>query len=219
MRNPGITRHMRDLERLKTIQAVVDRELKPGRAAERLGLSVRQIERLVIRYRAEGPVGLISRHRHRTGNRALKSAVAELILEILRDQYPDFGPTLAAEKLRDRHRIVVAKETVRQLQIASGLWIPRKLRPPRIHQPRARRACLGELIQIDDCEHRWFEDRAPACTALVPQAFLPQPPVRRGNAAYRISCTARPADRVRPGWLRRTSRPCRAMVCGSRPRR
>jgi transposase len=158
---------MRDLERLKTIQAVIDRELRPGRAAERLGLSVRQIERLVIRYRAEGPVGLISRHRHRTGNRALKSTVAEQILEILRTQYPDFGPTLAAEKLRDRHNIVVAKETVRQLQIASGLWLPRKLRPPRIQQPRARRACFGELIQIDGCEHRWFEERAPMCTALV----------------------------------------------------
>ena len=167
MRNPGITRQMRDLERLKAIQAVVDRELRPGRAAERLGLTVRQIERLVIRYRAEGPVGLISRHRHRTGNRALKSAVAEQILEILHEQYSDFGPTLATEKLRDRHNIVVAKETVRQLQIASGLWIPRKLRPPRIHQPRARRACFGELIQIDGCEHRWFEERAPMCTALV----------------------------------------------------
>ena len=95
------------------------------------------------------------------------SEYATRVLEILRDQYPDFGPTLAAEKLRDRHNIVVAKETVRQLQIASGLWIPRKLRPPRIHQPRARRACVGELIQIDGCEHRWFEDRAPMCTAIV----------------------------------------------------
>jgi hypothetical protein len=66
MHNPGITRQMRDLERLKTIQAVIDRETKPGRAAERLGLSVRQIERLVIRYRSEGPVGLISRHRNRS---------------------------------------------------------------------------------------------------------------------------------------------------------
>jgi len=82
------------------------------------------------------PVALISRHRHRTGNRALNSTVAEQILEILRTQYPDFGPTLAAEKLCDRHNIVLAKETVRQLQIASGLWIPRKLRPPKIQQPR-----------------------------------------------------------------------------------
>ena len=125
MYHPGTTRHMRDLERLKTIHAVIDQELRPGRAAERLGLSVRQIERLLLRYRAEGPVDLISRHRNRTGNRALKSTVAEQIVEILRTQYPDFGPTLAAEKLSDRHNIVVAKETVRQLQIASGLWLPR----------------------------------------------------------------------------------------------
>lgn len=167
MHHPGITRQMRDLERLKTIQAVIDRDLKPGRAAERLGMSVRQIERLVLRYRAEGPVGLISRHRHRTGNRALKPAVAEQVLGILRAQYPDFGPTLACEKLRDRHQIDLAKETVRQLQIASGLWIPRKLRAPKVQQPRARRACFGELVQIDGCEHRWFEDRAPPCTAIV----------------------------------------------------
>src|ERR1700674_216701 len=167
MFNPGITRHMRDLDRLKTIQAVIDGEMKPGRAAERLELSVRQIERLVIRYRTEGPVGLISRHRNRTGNRALKAPVAERIVAILREHYTDFGPTLAAEKLQTRHGITVAKETVRQLQIASGLGIPRKQRPPRIQQPRTRRACLGELVQIDGCEHQWFEDRAPMCTAIV----------------------------------------------------
>jgi hypothetical protein len=167
MSNPGITRHMRDLDRLKIIQAVIDREIKPGRAAGRLDLSVRQIERLVIRYRCEGPVGLISRHRNRTGNRALKASVAERVLAILREHYADFGPTLAAEKLQTRHGIRIAKETVRQLQIASGLWIPRKQRPPRIQQPRTRRACVGELVQIDGCEHRWFEDRAPMCTAIV----------------------------------------------------
>jgi transposase len=167
MIKPWITRYMKDLDRLKTIQAVIDRDMKPGMAAQRLGMSVRQIERLVIRYRADGPVGLISRHRHRTGNRALKAPVAERIVGILREHYSDFGPTLAAEKLERRHGIAIAKETVRQLQIASGLWIPRKLRPPKVQQPRARRACLGELIQIDGCDHRWFEDRGPACTALV----------------------------------------------------
>jgi hypothetical protein len=56
---------------------------------------------------------------------------------------------------------------VRRLQIDAGLWIPRKLRPPKIQQPRARRACLGELIQIDGCEHRWLEERAAMCTAIV----------------------------------------------------
>lgn len=49
----------------------------------------------------------------------------------------------------------------------AGIWIPRKLRPPRVHQPRTRRACTGELIKIDGNEHRWFEDRGPTCTLLV----------------------------------------------------
>ena len=43
----------------------------------------------------------------------------------------------------------------------------RKQRPPKLHQPRNRRACLGELVQIDGSDHRWFEERAPACTLLV----------------------------------------------------
>jgi hypothetical protein len=167
VRQPTVSFSMRELDRLKCIQQVIDGDLKPGRAAERLGMTVRQVERLVLRYRAEGPIGLISRHRNRPGNRGLKTALADHVVAILREHYGDFGPTLAAEKLRTRHRVVLAKETVRQLQIAAGLWIPRKLRPPKVHQPRARRACLGELIQIDGCEHAWFEQRGPTCVVLV----------------------------------------------------
>ncbi|MBM2770708.1 ISNCY family transposase, partial [Burkholderia anthina] len=55
----------------------------------------------------------------------------------------------------------------RRLMTDAGLWIPRRQRPPKVYQPRARRACLGELIQIDGSDHRWFEERAPACTLLV----------------------------------------------------
>jgi hypothetical protein len=166
-RTATVSISMRELDRLKCIQSVIDGEMKPGRAADRLGLTVRQIERLVIRYLAEGPIGLISKHRNRPGNRRLKAPLVEQVVGILREHYADFGPTLAAEKLRSRHKIDLAKETVRQIQIAAGMWLPRKMRPPRVQQPRTRRACVGELIQIDGCEHRWFEERAPVCTALV----------------------------------------------------
>src|ERR1700727_2410223 len=88
-------------------------------------------------------------------------------LSIIRDRYVDFGPTLACEKLYECHGIRLAKETVRRLMTDAGLWVPRRQRPPKIYQPRARRACLGELIQIDGCDHRWFEERAPACSLLV----------------------------------------------------
>jgi len=162
-----VTLNMRELDRLKVIQAVVDIGLKPGRAAERLGLTVRQIERLVIRYRESGAAGLVSRKRGRRGNRRLDDDEAQRALAIIRERYADFGPTLACEKLYECHGIRLAKETVRRLMTDAGLWIPRRQRPPKIYQPRARRACLGELIQIDGSEHPWFEDRAPQCTLLV----------------------------------------------------
>ncbi|POR45063.1 transposase [Paraburkholderia eburnea] len=166
-RSALVTLNMRELDRLKVIQAVVDSGLKPGRAAERLGLSVRQIERLVIRYRESGAAGLTSRKRGRTGNRRLDAELAQRVLTIIRDRYTDFGPTLACEKLWECHGIRLARETVRRLMTEAGLWVPRRQRPPKVYQPRARRACLGELIQIDGSDHRWFEDRAPQCTLLV----------------------------------------------------
>ncbi|VWC82083.1 integrase catalytic subunit [Burkholderia lata] len=162
-----VTLTMRELDRLKVIQAVVDTGLKPGRAAERLGLSVRQVERLVIRYRERGPGGVASGRRGRPGNRKLDDGLALRALTVIRERYADFGPTLACEKLWECHGIRLAKETVRRLMTEAGLWIPRRQRPPKVYQPRARRACLGELIQIDGCDHRWFEERAPACTLLV----------------------------------------------------
>lgn len=165
--NTRVTFAMRDLDRLKCIQAVVDCDLKPHRAAERLGLTSRQVRRLARRYAAAGPVGLISKRFSRPSNNRLDDDTADRVIKLLRSTYADFGPTLAAEKLRTKHGIDLAKETVRRLQIEVGLWIPRKLRPPKIQQPRLRRACIGELVQIDGCEHHWFEDRGPACTALV----------------------------------------------------
>jgi len=166
---PGalVTLNMRELDRLKVIQAVVEMGLKPGRAAERLGLTVRQVERLVARYRESGAAGLVSRKRGLASNHQLLAGKAEHALALIRERYPDFGPTLACEKLHESHAIGMSVETVRTLMIAAGLWIPRSQRAPTIHQPRARRACFGELVQIDGSEHTWFEDRAPVCTLLV----------------------------------------------------
>jgi transposase len=162
-----ITMSMREVDRLKTLQAVADGNLPVSIAANRLGLSKRQVNRLLLRYRAEGASGVVSRQRGKPGHRQLAPGVARMALSIIRDRYYDFGPTLACEKLREVHGIVLAKETVRKLMAEAGLWIPRKLRSPTIYQPRNRRHCVGELVQIDGSEHAWFEDRAPACTLLV----------------------------------------------------
>lgn len=168
MGQPGlITMSMRELDRLKVVEAVIEQRLMPWRAAERLGISRRQIERLVARYRVAGPGGLVSQRRGHASNHQLPEDLAHRALSLIRERYADFGPTLACEKLWECHGLQLSKETVRRLMTDAGLWIPRRQRPPKVYQPRARRACLGELIQIDGSDHRWFEERAPACTLLV----------------------------------------------------
>lgn len=162
-----ISMSMRELDRLKVIEAVVDGRLMPWRAAERLRLSRRQIERLADRYRSQGAAGLVSRKRGQRSNHQLPTGLEARALSIIRGFYGDFGPTLACEKLWECHGVKLASETVRRLMTDAGLWIPRRQRPPKIYQPRARRACLGQLIQIDGSEHAWFEDRASPCTLLV----------------------------------------------------
>jgi hypothetical protein len=158
---------MTDLDRLKCIQGFVDGVERFERVAEHLGITTRQVRRLAERYRAHGPVGLLSLRRNQRSNNRLNSEFEERVAKIPRDSYADFGPILATEKLEALHQIRLCKDTVRRIQMDAGLWIPRKLRPPKIQQPRTQRACVGELIQIDGCEHHWFEHRASACTALV----------------------------------------------------
>jgi transposase-like protein len=162
-----ITMSMREADRLKVVQAVLDRMLRVGPAAQRIGVTPRQLERLLIRYQEDGPAGLTSRKRGKPSNHQLPSGVADRAMKLVRDRYSDFGPTLAREKLIERHGITLGLETVRRLMVAAGLWKPRRQRAAQIHQPRNRRACVGELIQIDGSDHAWFEDRAEACTLLV----------------------------------------------------
>lgn len=156
-----------ELSRYDTLLRVTRRELRVDDAAMLLGVSRRQISRLLMRLRADGAEGLVSRKRGKPSNRRHKDAFRERVVALVRENYADFGPTLAAEYLAERHDVVISRETLRQLMIEAGLWKDREARRPRPYQPRYRRDCRGELIQIDGSKHWWFEDRGPQCTLLV----------------------------------------------------
>src|SRR3954471_1011514 len=156
-----------ELSRVDTLARVDRGELPAAEAAPLLGLSARQVFRLLARFRAEGAAGLASRRRGRPSNRRLPASVREAALAVVRERYADFGPTLAAEKLAASHDLRLSRETLRQWMSEAGLWVPRKARRGRVHQPRHRLDRLGELVQIDGCQHPWFEDRGPPCTLLV----------------------------------------------------
>ena len=122
-------------------------------AAQVLGRSERQVWRLLKVLRRDGAAGLISKKRGRPSNRKTAAAVRAAALWIVRHNYADFGPTLAAEKLAGEHGFAFSSETLRKWMIADGLWLDRKQRQRRVHQPRPRRECVGELVQVDGSEH------------------------------------------------------------------
>jgi hypothetical protein len=146
----------------------VDLERMPVRAAAQvLGLTERQVWRLLKAYRLRGADGLISKKRCQPSNRRTPDDVRLAAMAIVKERYADFGPTLAAEKLREQHGLTISRETLRVWMLEAGLWADRVKRRGRVYQPRYRRECVGELVQVDGSEHWWFEDRGPQCTLLV----------------------------------------------------
>ena len=163
---PLLRMSQRELTRLEVIQRVKRKTLKQRQAAELLSISVRQVKRLCKAYQASGATGLISKRRGQASNNRLPEKTINKARQLLRSRYPDFGPTLATEKLAIEG-VSLSVETVRQLLIGEGLWKAKAVRRPVIHQLRERRARFGELVQIDGSPHDWFEGRAPKCTLLV----------------------------------------------------
>jgi len=136
-------------------------------AAQQLGISIRQIKRLVQRYREQGAVGLVSKHRGKRPNNAISADLKQQALALIKQTYADFSPTFAHQKLTEQHSFTFSVETLRKWMIADGLWQPKQRRQACIHQSRQRRPRVGELIQIDGSPHDWFEGRAASCTLLV----------------------------------------------------
>ena len=165
--NGAGTMSYKEADRVGLIRAVVEKRLRPREAAKRLGIGVRQVKRLVRRYRSDGPAGLVSGHRGKRPNNAIGEGVRREVLALVRKRYADFGPTLACEKLVEVHGHRLSAETLRQWMMAEGLWRSKARRAVRVHPRRPRRACVGDLVQIDGSPHDWFEGRGPLCTLIV----------------------------------------------------
>lgn len=156
----GLIMSQQELQRLPVIEAVAAKRITQLEAAQCLGLSTRQVHRLTQAFKQAGPAGLAHRHRGRPSNHRLPARLRERTLDLIRARYPDFGPTLACEKLAARHTIHVSDETLRQWMRQAGLWAGR--RRPRPHrQWRERAACLGQMVQLDGSHHDWLEGRGP----------------------------------------------------------
>ena len=142
-------------------------EIQIADAMELLGAQRRRIYRLLGRLRQEGAADLVPRKGGRPSNRRFSDALRAEVGALVRENYADFGPTLARKYLAERHGIGLSCETLRQIMMEAGLWKGRAVRHPRPYQPRYRRDCRAELVKVDGSKHCWFEGRRQQCTLLV----------------------------------------------------
>ena len=157
-----------ELNRVKVLQMSEEKRITQKTGAERLEISERHFRRLLSNYRQQGDVGIVSRQRGYPSNRRMKAELREQITQFLHEpRFNGFGPTLLTEKLEEYKDIRISKETMRKLMIAESVHHPKKKKRCRCHPPRERRACRGELVQIDGSYHAWLEDRAPKACLLL----------------------------------------------------
>lgn len=159
---------IREVKRLKIIQSAIDRKMTQKIVSRLLGLSERQVRRLVKAVREKGDSGVTHGSRGRPSNHRLSEGVKARVIKLYEMRYPDFGPTLATEKLLEIDGIRISDETLRKWLLAAGIWQKRRKRSA-YRQWRPRRTCFGEMVQLDGSHHAWLEDRGPK---LVLMAYI-----------------------------------------------
>lgn len=167
MENGVLFMSKKEVNRLIVIKELESKVITQKKASDKLGLSTRQIRRLLKSYRSNGEIGLVSKKRGQVSNHKVSKALEEEIMDLISSKYNDFGPTLATEKLSELHNIKVSKETIRKFMIKWEVWKDKPKNKKRVFQLRERRACSGELIQADGSPHDWFEGRRAKCTLIV----------------------------------------------------
>jgi transposase len=164
-----LTMSQKERERLKVLHRLDNGELSCRDVAECLGITERHLYRLRVRYRTDGDEGLIHRLRGCPSNRGYNRKVRTRVLELYRERYSDYGPTLFAEMIAREHTDTlppVNHETLRRWLLKASLWTAERTRKAH-RRKRERREHIGSLVQFDGSDHDWFEGRGPRCCLLV----------------------------------------------------
>ena len=156
-----VTLTMNEIKRLNLLQKVVGQQMSASQAAELLGLSLRQVRRLVAQYRQQGAPGIAHGNRGKTPSNQIKEDVRSKILELAENQYRDYNDCHFTEELAEKHGLQVSRSSVRRIRRQANLKSPRKRRAPRHRSRRERKEQAGMLLQADGSRHNWLEERGP----------------------------------------------------------
>lgn len=154
-------------ERERVLLRVKEKKLTQVQAAKDLKLSLRQTKRLYKAYKKHGNQALLSKKIGMKSNHMLRPELKEkVLLLIAKEEFDGCFPIYVCQRLYDRYKVKLSRETIRKLMIEIGTWQANKKKRPVVHQQRERRARFGELVQIDGSPHKWFEDRGERCCLI-----------------------------------------------------
>jgi transposase len=161
-----VTLSMDEIKRVYVIQQVEEKKLSGREAAQRLGLSIRQVRRLLVKYRGAGPSGLGHGNRGRAPHNRVDEEVRKKIQELSEKEYKDYNDSHFTEELAEEHGLVLSRCTVRRIRREAGQKSPRKHRASRHRSWRERKERAGLLLQTDGSRHDWLEGRGPYLTLI-----------------------------------------------------
>lgn len=157
----------KQINRYEVIRRLLRKEINGSEAAGLLSLTVRQVRRVKKKVRKEGASGLIHGNRGKPGHNRVREGEKKKIVKLLHEQYADFGPTLANEKLMERDGVSRDVKTIRRYMIEEKLWSAHTKKKEEHREWRERRSHYGEMEQFDGSYEYWFEDRGEKCCLLA----------------------------------------------------
>lgn len=164
--NERVAFNMNEIKRFYVLQQVEDKKMTGVEACQHLGLSLRQVRRLLARYREKGAAGLIHGNRGRPAHNRVDEAIRVKIQGLAQEEYQDYNDSHFTEELMDEYGLTLSRSTVRRIRRSIGQPSPRKHRSPRHRSRRERKAKAGELLQTDGSRHDWLEGRGPWLTLV-----------------------------------------------------
>ena len=143
-----------ELKRLELVKKAIDKQITQVEASKFLGMSYRQVKRIIKRVREIGAQGVIHQARGKFNVRRIKDVIKAKVLRVYARRYKDFGATLASEKLAKHEGIKLSRETLRKWLRVEGHEAARR-RGRKHRRWRERKEYVGQMGQMDGSHHEW----------------------------------------------------------------
>ena len=148
-------------KRLDAVRRIKQAALTVVEASKMLGVTERQVRRIVRAVVEEGARGVLHGNIGRSPPNRLRESVRKRIVKLMRGTYAGFNDQHFTEKLVEVEKIEVSRATVQRVLRGSGIGAARKRRPPKHRRRRDRKPQAGMMLLWDGSRHDWLEGRGP----------------------------------------------------------